>query len=62
LGDLLDDAFHAVGIRNYDLDVVIIAGGLLRIAESVDRLTKETRRLREHLEATSYAELLKEGD
>ena len=60
LGNLLDDAYHAVGVRNFDMDVVIISGAILQVAESLDRLTRETRRLREHLEATSDVELIDE--
>ena len=60
LGNLLDDAYHAVGVRNFDMDVVIMAGAVLQVAESLDRLTRETRRLREHLEATSDVEMIDE--
>jgi hypothetical protein len=45
----VDDAYHVVGLWNYDLDVVLTAGALLRIAEAIDRLTAETRKTREFM-------------
>jgi hypothetical protein len=41
LGDLLDQAHDAAGMSHYDLGVLVLVGAILRVVESVDKLTRD---------------------